>query len=60
MPRRYKRMQLLVFTTIALAGLVAGYGFGIGGTLAFLIFLAVLFVGVFVRAIQPLMERLRP
>jgi hypothetical protein len=53
-------MQLLVFTTIALAGLVAGYGFGIGGTLAFLIFLAVLFVGVFVRAIQPLMERLRP
>ena len=41
-------------------GLVAAYGFGIGGTLAFLIFLAVLFVGVFVRAAQPLMDRLRP
>jgi hypothetical protein len=53
-------MQLLVFTTIALAGLVAAYGFGLGGTLAFLIFLAVLFAGVFVRAAQPLMDRLRP
>jgi hypothetical protein len=53
-------MQLLVFTAIGLAGLVAAYGFGLGGTLAFLIFLAVLFVGVCARAFQPLMERLRP
>jgi hypothetical protein len=53
-------MQLLVFTTIGLAGLVAAYGFGLGGTLAFLIFLVVLLTGVCVRAIQPLMERLRP
>jgi hypothetical protein len=53
-------MQLLVFTAVALAGLVAAYGFGLGGTLAFLIFLAVLFVGVLVRAIEPLMEHLRP
>jgi hypothetical protein len=55
-----KHMQLLVFTAIGLAGLVAAYGFGLGGTLAFLIFLAVLFVGVCARAFQPLMERLRP
>ncbi len=53
-------MQLLVFTAVGLAGLVAGYGFGLGGTLAFLIFLAVLLIGVCVRAVQPLMERLRP
>ena len=53
-------MQLLVFTSIALAGLVLGYGFGLGGTLAFLIFLGILFVGILARAVQPLMERLRP
>lgn len=50
----------MVFTAIGLAGLVAAYGFGLGGTLAFLIFLAVLFVGVCALAFQPLMERLRP
>jgi hypothetical protein len=53
-------MQLLVFTVIALVGLVAAYGFGLGGTMAFLIFLAVLFVGICMRAVEPLMERLRP
>jgi hypothetical protein len=53
-------VQLLVFTAIALAGLVAAYGFGLGGTLAFLIFLAVLFIGVCARTIEPLMNRLRP
>jgi len=53
-------MQLLVFTAVALAGLVAAYGFGLGGTLAFLIFLAVLFVGILIRAIEPLMQVLRP
>jgi len=53
-------MQLLVVTAIGLAGLVCAYGFGLGGTLAFLLFLAVLFVGVCARAIEPLMQRLRP
>jgi hypothetical protein len=53
-------MQLLVFTAVALAGLVAAYGFGLGGTLAFLLFLAVLLVGICARAVQPLMQRLRP
>jgi hypothetical protein len=53
-------VQLLLFTAVGLAGLVAAYGFGLGGTLAFLIFLAVLFIGICVRAIEPLMERLRP
>jgi hypothetical protein len=53
-------VQLLLFTAVGLAGLVAAYGFGLGGTLAFLIFLAVLFIGICVRTIEPLMERLRP
>jgi hypothetical protein len=53
-------VQLLVFTVIALVGLVAAYGFGLGGTMAFLIFLAVLFIGICIRAVEPLMGRLRP
>ena len=53
-------MQLLVVTTIALAGLVLGYGFGLGGTIAFLIFLGILFVGIVMRAAQPLIDRLAP
>jgi hypothetical protein len=53
-------VQLLVFTTVALGAMVAAYGFGLGGTIAFLIFLAILFVGIFVRAAQPLTQHLRP
>jgi hypothetical protein len=53
-------MQLLVFTTVGLGALVAAYGFGLGGTIAFLIFLAILFVGIFVRTAQPLMQHMRP
>jgi hypothetical protein len=53
-------MQLLVFTTVGLAGMVAAYGFGLGGTLAFLIFLAILLIGIFVRVAEPLLERLSP
>jgi hypothetical protein len=57
---RLQPVQLLVFTTIALGALVAAYGFGLGGTIAFLIFLAILLVGVFVRAAQPLLQHLKP
>ena len=53
-------MQLLVFTTVGLGALVAAYGFGLGGTIAFLIFLLILFIGIFVRAAQPLLEHLKP
>ena len=53
-------MQLLIVTTIALAGLVLGYGFGLGGTLAFLIFLGILLVGIVMRAARPLIERIAP
>jgi len=53
-------VQLLVFTTVGLGALVAAYGFGLGGTVAFLIFLAILFVGIFVRTMAPLLEHLKP
>ena len=53
-------MQLLVFTTLGLAAMVVGYAFGLGGAVSFLIFLAILFAGVFLRVSQPLLERLRP
>ena len=57
---RFPAVQLLVFTTVGLGAMVAAYGFGLGGTIAFLIFLAILLIGVFVRAAQPLLEHLKP
>ena len=53
-------MQLLVFTVIGLCAMVVAYAFGLGGAVGFLIFLGILFVGIFVRMSQPLIERLGP
>lgn len=53
-------MQLLVFTVVGLSAMIVGYAFGLGGAVGFLIFLAILVVGIFVRVSQPLLERLRP
>ncbi len=53
-------MQLLVFTVLGLSAMIVAYAFGLGGAVGFLIFLATLFVGIFVRVSQPLLERLRP
>ena len=53
-------MTLLVYTVIALSAMLVAYAFGLGGAVSFLIFLAILFVGVSVRVSQPLIERLRP
>jgi len=53
-------VQLLVFTVVALSVMLVAYGFGLGGAVSFLIFLAILFAGVSVRVSQPLIERLRP
>ena len=36
------------------------YAFGLGGAVGFLIFLAILLVGVGLRVSAPLVERLRP
>jgi uncharacterized membrane protein YczE len=53
-------VTLLVYTVIAMGAMVVAYAFGLGGAVSFLIFLAILFVGISVRVSQPLIERLRP
>jgi uncharacterized membrane-anchored protein len=53
-------VTLLVYTVIATGAMVVAYAFGLGGAVSFLIFLAILLVGVSVRVSQPLLERLRP
>ena len=52
-------MQLIVFTAVALCGLVIGYAAGVGGAVSTLIFLAILFTGAFLRVARPLLDRLR-
>jgi hypothetical protein len=56
---RFPPVQLLVFTVVGLSAMLVAYAFGLGGAVGFLIFLAILFVGVFIRVSEPLMERLR-
>jgi hypothetical protein len=53
-------VQLVVFTVVGLSAMMLAYGFGLGGAVSFLIFLAILFIGVTVRVSQPLIQRLRP
>jgi hypothetical protein len=52
-------MRLLVFTVVGLILMVVSYVW-LGGTLAALIFLFVLFNGILDRWAQPIFERLRP
>ena len=53
-------MQLLVFTTIGLVAYLVSYAFGLGGTVAGMIFLLILFTGVMMRWAEPILERLKP
>jgi hypothetical protein len=53
-------VQLLVFTVVGLGAMLIAYAFGLGGAVSSLIFLAILFAGVFLRVSQPLLDRLRP
>ncbi len=53
-------MQLLVFTVVGLAGMLIAYAFALGGAVSFLIFLAILLIGIGLRVSAPLIERLRP
>jgi hypothetical protein len=53
-------VQLLVFTVVGLSAMLVAYAFSLGGAVGFLIFLAILLVGVGLRVSQPLIERLRP
>jgi hypothetical protein len=51
-------MQLVVFTVLAGCGMVISYAFGQGGPVAGLVFFGILFIGVFLRVTQPLIDRL--
>jgi hypothetical protein len=53
-------VQLLVFTVVGLSAMLIAYAFALGGTVGFLIFLAILFMGVVLRVSEPLMQLLRP
>ena len=52
-------MRLLVFTVIGLILMVIAYAFALGGTVASLIFLFVLFNGVLDRWAKPLFNWIR-
>jgi uncharacterized membrane protein YczE len=53
-------VQLLVFTVVGLSAMLVAYAFALGGAVGFLIFLAILLVGVGMRVSHPIIERLRP
>ncbi len=52
-------MRLLVFTVVGLIAMVVAYAFSLGGTIAALIFLFVLFNGILDRWAKPMLARLR-
>jgi hypothetical protein len=51
---------LVVFTAVGLVAYLVAYAFGLGGTVAGMIFLLILFTGVTMRVAEPLVERLKP
>ncbi len=53
-------MRLLVFTTVGLMLMIVAYALSLGGTVATLIFLFVLFNGVLDRWAQPILAVIRP
>ena len=57
---RFPAVQLVVFTVVALSAMMVAYAFGLGGAVGFLIFLAILSVGILLRVSAPLIARLRP
>ena len=52
-------MRLLVFTVVGLIALVIAYAFSLGGTVAAIIFLFILFNGVLDRWATPLLDWMR-
>ena len=53
-------MRLMVFNVVGIILAVIAYAFSLGGTIAALIYLFVMFNGVLDRWAQPILERLRP
>ena len=52
-------MRRLVFTVVGLIALVIAYAFSLGGTVAALIFLFILFNGILDRWAKPLIDWVR-
>jgi len=53
-------VRLLVFNAVGIILAVTAYAFSLGGSIAALIYLFVLFNGVLDRWAQPILARLRP
>ena len=53
-------MQLMIFNVVGIILAVIAYAFSLGGTMAALIYLFVIFNGVLDRWAQPILERIRP
>ena len=53
-------VRLMVFNVVGIILAVIAYAFSLGGTIAALIYLFVMFNGVLDRWAQPIFERLRP
>jgi hypothetical protein len=53
-------MRLLVFTVVGLIAMIVAYAFSLGGSIAALIFLFILFNGILDRWAQPILDFLRP
>ena len=52
-------MRLLVFTVVGLLAMIVAYAFSLGGTVASLIFLFIVFNAVLDRWAQPLLDWIR-
>ena len=59
-PIRCRAMQLMVFNVVGILLAVIAYAFSLGGTVAVLIYLFVMFNGVLIRWAEPILERIRP
>ena len=53
-------MRLMIFNVVGILLAVTAYAFSLGGTMAAMIYLFVLFNGVLDRWAQPILARLRP
>jgi hypothetical protein len=53
-------MRLMVFNVVGIILAVIAYAFSLGGTMAALIYLFVIFNGVLASWAQPILERIRP
>ena len=53
-------MRLMIFNAVGIILAVIAYAFSLGGTMAALIYLFVIFNGVLDRWAQPILDRLRP